>query len=417
MALLGPIVVVAENAAAETVEALGNAGAFPIVEATWADARAAIDEIAPSALLLAEPEPPNPRLAQVLTSRIEAMGLLMPVLARLHSDSALPIPYALAVSIKEPMSRLIDRLRSALRIRSLHATVLRRSGSSEQPAKEGTCPLHGSLDHATVLCVGRGRVYPALAVAVGERVGLIGAMSVETAARFLNSRDIEGIVIGDGFGPRVVEALVTVLAEDARFRDLPVGVLGGHPISEDRLPNLIQVDGDPERLVERLIPFVRLQAFEAHLKRLLKSLETEGTLDPATGLFARRAFWHDLDRAVKDAESNGGCLSVARFAFEEINDGRAHLDAARLFSRLVRNIDFACQEQDGSILAAFTETDLRSAHVVARRIASVLKHTMLSPDHDRHAIRPTVTLATLKPTDNLSTLVARIGTYPEVAVG
>jgi GGDEF domain-containing protein len=421
MALPGPIVVVAESPAAETVEALGNAGAFPIVEATWADARAAIDEIAPSALLLAEPEPPNPRLAQVLTNRIEAMSLLMPVLARLRGDSALPVPCALAVSTHEPMSRLIDRLRSALRIRNLHATVLRRSGAPAQPAQEsamqGPCPLQGSLDHATVLCVGRGRVYPTLAVAVGERVGLIGAMSVETAARFLNSRDIEGIVIGDGFGPRVVEALVTVLAEDARFRDLPVGVLGGHPVTDDRLPNLIQVDGEPERLVERLLPFVRLQAFEAHLKRLLKSLETDGTLDPATGLFARRAFWHDLDRAVKDAESNGGCLSVARFAFEETNDGRAHLDAARLFSRLVRNIDFACQERDGSILAAFTETDLRSAHVVARRIASVLKHTMLSPDHDRQAIRPTVTLATLKPTDNLSTLVARIGTYPEAATG
>jgi hypothetical protein len=160
---------------------------------------------------------------------------------------------------------------------------------------------------------------------------------------------------------------------------------------------------------------VRLQAFDGHLKRLLKSMETDGTLDPATGLFARHAFWNDLDRAVKDAESNGGCLSVARFSFEETNDGRAHLDAARLFSRLVRNIDFACQEQDGSILAAFTGTDLRSAHVVARRIASVLKHTMLSPDHDRNAIRPTVTLATLKPTDNLSTLVARLGTYPKVA--
>ena len=58
---------------------------------------------------------------------------------------------------------------------------------------------------------------------------------------------------------------------------------------------------------------------------------------------------------------------------------RAHIDAARLLSRLIRNIDFACREQDGSILAAFTETDLRSAHVVARRIASVLRHTMVSP--------------------------------------
>jgi hypothetical protein len=42
---------------------------------------------------------------------------------------------------------------------------------------------------------------------------------------------------------------------------------------------------------------------------------------------------------------------------------------------------------------------------------------MLAADHDRHMIKPTVTLATLKPSDNLSTLVARVGTYPKVAVG
>jgi hypothetical protein len=81
----------------------------------------------------------------------------------------------------------------------------------------------------------------------------------------------------------------------------------------------------------------------------------------------------------------------------------------------VRNIDFACREQDGSILAAFTETDLRSAHVVARRIASVLRQTMVSPGRDRRSIRPTITLATFKPTDNVSTLVARVGAYPKVA--
>src|SRR5260370_7310391 len=115
MALLGPIVVVAENSAAETVEALSNAGAFPIVEASWADARAAIDEIQPSALLLAEPQPPpNPRLAQVLTSRIEAMGLLMPVLARVDGDGTIPIPCALAVSPQQPIPPPITPLPSAL---------------------------------------------------------------------------------------------------------------------------------------------------------------------------------------------------------------------------------------------------------------------------------------------------------------
>jgi hypothetical protein len=417
MASLGPIVVVAEKPASATIEALGEAGAFPIVEARWADARAAIDEIQPCALLLADPAPPDPRLAQVVVGRIEATALFMPVIARLAEDEALPLPAALVVGVKDPMSLLIARLRSALRIRNLHATVVRRSGSATETTSDCAFPWRGSLDQATVLCVGRGRRYPALAVAVGERAGLIGAMSVETAARYLNARDIEGIVIGDGFGPRVVDVLLTVLAEDVRFRDLPVGVLTGRDLGEDRLPNLVRVDGDPQRLVERLLPFVGLQAFEARLKRLLRSLETKGTLDPATGLFARHAFWSDLERAVKEADGNGGCLSVARFAFEETNDGRAHIDAARLFSRLVREIDFACLEPDGSIIAAFNETDLRSAHVVARRIASILKHTVLAPGPDRRTMKPTVTLATLKPTDNVSSLVARLGTYPKVAAG
>jgi hypothetical protein len=156
---------------------------------------------------------------------------------------------------------------------------------------------------------------------------------------------------------------------------------------------------------------VALQAFEGHLKRMLKSVDSDGALDPETGLLSGVAFWRDLERAVHQAEDGGGALSIARFSFEGV-DRRASIDAARLVSRLVRSIDFACREQDGAIVAAFTETDLRSAHVVARRLASVLKHTMLASEQ---ALKPTVTLATLKPTDNLSTLVARVGTYPKVA--
>jgi hypothetical protein len=416
MAALGPIVVVAEKPAPDVVEALGKAEAFPIVEATWSDAPTALAEIKPAAMLVADVRPPlDADLVQALIKRLSARsGAYMPVLMRLAPESDIAIPTALPTLLEEPLTRLAARLRSALRVRTLHQTVLRRARTPVRSAKVRAYPVPDMLDQATVLCLGRGRSYPALTTAVGERVGLIGALSVETAGRYLNSRDIDGIVIGDGFGPKVVAALLIVLAEDARFRDLPVGVLGNMPVDDERLPNLIR-QGDPARLVERILPLVRLQVFESHLKRTLKSLESEGAVDPATGLLACEAFWRDLDRAVQEADDGGGCLSVARFSFEDLADPRATVDAARLFSRLVRNIDFACQEHDGSILAAFTETDLRSAHVVARRIASVLRHTMLSPDRDRRAIKPTVTLATLKPTDNLSTLVARVGTYPKVA--
>jgi GGDEF domain-containing protein len=186
-------------------------------------------------------------------------------------------------------------------------------------------------------------------------------------------------------------------------------------VDDERLPNLVRVGDDPQRLVERVLPLVRLKAFEGRLNRALKALETEGTVDPETGLLAARAFWRDLDRAVSEAEDAGTALSIARFSFEGVNDRRIMTDAARLLSRLVRNIDFACREHDGAILVAFTETDLRSAHVVARRLANVLRNTMLAPGRDRRILKPAITLATLKADDNLSTLVARVGSYPKVA--
>jgi hypothetical protein len=268
------------------------------------------------------------------------------------------------------------------------------------------------LDEASVLVAGRGRSYPALSVAVGEQVGVVGALSVESAARSLNARDIDGMVIGDGFGPKIVEALLTVLAEDVRFRDLPVAVLGGHPAVIEpfaiELANLERIAEGSQRLVDRFLPYVRAHAFSQRLKRMLKSLDAKGMLDPDTGLLAHEAFWRDLNRAVGDAEKRGVGLSIARFSFDG-NDRRISLDAARLVGRLMRQVDFACREADNSIFAVFTETDLRAAHLVTRRIASVLKNTMLAPDASKKGgIDTAVTLATLKPTDSIDSLIARV---------
>ena len=87
------------------------------------------------------------------------------------------------------------------------------------------------------------------------------------------------------------------------------------------------------------------------------------------------------------------------------------LEAARLVGRLMRQVDFACQETDKSIFTVFTETDLRAAHVVTRRIASLLKKVMLATD-GKSAAEPAVTLATLKPRDTTDSLIARIVEEP-----
>jgi hypothetical protein len=81
----------------------------------------------------------------------------------------------------------------------------------------------------------------------------------------------------------------------------------------------------------------------------------------------------------------------------------------------MRDADFACRNDDGTILFAFGDTALRDAHVAARRLASVLKHTMLRIDPERPNVTPAVTLATLKPEDTAASLLERIAPRPVAA--
>src|SRR6202171_6490128 len=94
----------------------------------------------------------------------------------------------------------------------------------DDPAARTTPADTKPADDATVLLIGRGAAYPSLSVSLGERMGVVGALSIEAAAKHLNARDIDGIVLAEGFSARVEDAFLTVLAEDARFRNLPVVV-------------------------------------------------------------------------------------------------------------------------------------------------------------------------------------------------
>jgi hypothetical protein len=412
MSLQGPLIVVAERPAADLVEALSAAGAFPIVETKWADSPAAFLTVKPSAVVIAEPGSPiNEASARMLCLQIATLnGPIVPVIARVRGDEDAAVPIALPADAALPVERLLARLQSAMRVRALHATVLRRIELfASHDGRLPMLPVGDALDDATVLIAGRGPLYPALSVAMGERVNIAGALSVEAAARHLNARDIDGIVVGDGFSLRMVEAFLTVLAQEARFRDIPVAVIGEAPPEfADALPNIDQVAADPQRLVARMVPLVRMRAFEARLKRMLKSLETEGMFDPESGLLTRESFWRDLNKVMVEACDRSLPLSVARFTFNAAADKRAGLDAARLMTRLIRNIDFATRDEAGAILVAFTQTDLRSGHVIARRIAGTLRNTMLTPQRGGEPLTANVTLATLKVGDTLDTLIERL---------
>ena len=145
---------------------------------------------------------------------------------------------------------------------------------------------------------------------------MVGALSIEAAARHLNTRDIDGIVLAEGFSPRVVDAFLTVLTEDARFRHLPVVVTSPDLAPSYELPNLEILTGEPAQVVATALPLIRQHAFEAHLSRTLKSIDADGLIDARTGLLTPKAFERDFASAVYQTQQRGGGLSVARFAFD-----------------------------------------------------------------------------------------------------
>jgi GGDEF domain-containing protein len=407
MALQSPIVIVADRPSEELAATLKARCGCEIVETDWVRAANTVVKFLPSAVVIDEPATTAHKgfIAALDLALVTMRVPYVPVLARVGGNATRGIAGALPITEKSPPARVAARLSSALRIRTLHQTLARRGGEAALELSDAD-----PLDDAVAIVTGRGRGYPELATAVGEQMRLIGALSVETAARHLNSRGLDGIFIGDGFGPPTVDAFLTALGEDGRFRDLPVALVSAVPVSADctPLPNFERFEGSPADVVRWMLPLVRLHAYEGQLQRQLAAVETNGMLDPHTGLFKAEAFARDLDAAVKDALASKLAMSLARFSFSMSFDDRVARDTARQFARLVRSADFACQESADSILLALPNTSLRNAHVIARRIACDLKQAMLAASLGEADDDPTVTLAALKPTDTRASLLARV---------
>ncbi len=401
MSQQGPLIVVSTAGRPSFASTLDEAKMFPMIDAGWADASRAVAQMQPAAVLVAMNGTAEPGL-DTLAKQIAAQRPYLPLIT-VDPTTSLPdnaIPFS---PTGGSFDRLTARLRASLRVRALDITVMRRM-DAERSARATATDFDPTRD-ATVLLIGRGAAYPALSVSLGERIGVVGALSIEAAAKHLNTRDIDGIVLGEGFSPRVVDAFLTVLTEDARFRNLPVVMTSNALAPAYDLPNLEIISGEPAHIAANALPLIRQHAFEAHLTRMLRSIDAEGLLDVRTGLLTPSAFSRDFATAVYQTLSRGGGFSVARFAFDPAHP-RAQFDGARIISRLMRQMDFGAAQDDGSVIVAFADTDLRNGHLIARRLSSVMRHT----SHGKRDARsePAVTVATMMPNDTAKSLLARL---------
>src|SRR5258706_10285103 len=156
MSLQGPIVVIARQKNSELVAALAADGAFPVVEASWRDGADAIARIEPAAVVVTDPERPSPHAAAVRAAINTARTPYLPVLARIGDAAGPALTDALPISAGAPPPRIAERLASALRVRTLHATALRRAA-----APKGQCddlpmlPASHPIEEATLVVTGR----------------------------------------------------------------------------------------------------------------------------------------------------------------------------------------------------------------------------------------------------------------------
>src|SRR2546430_15756590 len=251
MSQQGPILVVSTTRRPSFAGTLDLARLFPVVETEWADAVRAVEQVQPAAVLAATSDTDEAGLAE-LAARVAARQPYLPLISVdpqvPHPDNVIPF-----FQTQGGSDRLAARLRAALRVRSLHATVMRRLVPATPMALSDIDPARD----ATVLLIGRGGAYPTLSVALGERTGVVGALSIEAAAKHLNVRDIDGIVLGEGFSLRVIDAFLTVLTEDACFRNLPVIVTANDLAPAYDLPNLEIVADDAAQVVATAPPLIR----------------------------------------------------------------------------------------------------------------------------------------------------------------
>src|SRR4051812_33453967 len=110
MSLQGPILIVANRPTSQLAQAFTDAGAFPIVEASWAGAPTAAAEIKPSAIVLSEPDDADWAAASALARHAAGAVPLVPMFIRVREDMPPALPGAMAIANDAPAEQLIARV-------------------------------------------------------------------------------------------------------------------------------------------------------------------------------------------------------------------------------------------------------------------------------------------------------------------
>ena len=110
MSLQGPILIVANKPAGGLVQAFTDAGAFPVIEASWAGATTAAAEVKPSVIVLSEPGTADSDAALAIARHVATATPFLPMIIRVRDNAAPAVPEALSIPEDAPAEQLIARV-------------------------------------------------------------------------------------------------------------------------------------------------------------------------------------------------------------------------------------------------------------------------------------------------------------------
>ena len=132
MSLQGPARRRRRRSAGDLIGTLGTAGAFPLIQTTSDKAADAITAAKPGAILLADAVATrDEKLAAWLSREITPLAPIVPVVACAADDEDIAYREALPVAADATSQFISARLAAALRVRSLHGSVLRRAAMAQ----------------------------------------------------------------------------------------------------------------------------------------------------------------------------------------------------------------------------------------------------------------------------------------------
>ncbi len=189
-------------------------------------------------------------------------------------------------------------------MRSLHATVMRRLVPGDTDG--------AVADRCGARCLSaaggpRQRLSRRCPSHSASAASWLARCRSRAAAKHLGTRDIDGVVLGEGFSLRVIDAFLA-------------GAVGGFAVSQSsrrgrsRRPRSRlrsgeisrSSAGDAARVASIALPLVRRHAFEAQLSRTLKAIDADGLID------ARAGFTHGRGRVRTRLRRRGLSDAAAR---------------------------------------------------------------------------------------------------------